>query len=116
MGACVLAVFAMLGVSELDRALTVSLYCFGIAIPLLTYFLEALVLGYLSGSSEIPTYNLAILVIAAFAFVVGLGAIFWHFSRNAGIMFTLLSIAAYLLLLYYQINVKADESVDPLRQ
>jgi hypothetical protein len=106
LGASVVAVLAMLSVSNLDRALSVSLYCFGITIPLLAYFLEALVLGSLAGISEVPTFHIGILLIAVLLFIVGLNAVFWHFSKNAGIMFMFLTVVGYFVLIFRPIRMK----------
>lgn len=97
LGISVLAVIQFLQLNELDQYLTISLYCFAFAIPLLTMFVFQLRatahLKFMIRRSHFALLgNLSITT-----GFLGLICIFLHFSKSAGAIFFLSSIAAVII-------------------
>jgi hypothetical protein len=96
-GIALIAVFQLLALPDLDKRLTVSLYCFAISIPLLAFFVLAMVAeAKYTHLSELWLYNAVPLVLGIPIWFVGLAAVFFHFSLVIGSIFSLLAILLLL--------------------
>lgn len=80
LGVCIICLSQMLGISNLDGSNQLAVACFAIAIPCL-----AALVGLKSSSPRWFSVPLAILGIIGT--IVGLAAVFFHFSGAAGISF-----------------------------
>jgi hypothetical protein len=90
-----------LGRDTFDRPLTIAMYCFAVASPLLASMV-LLVRGATWEMKWLPWPFSLFRVTARFLVVVGTGAIFWHFSTFVGLVFlsTGIFILLWLLVLY----------------
>ncbi len=101
LGVSSIAVIEFLQFPKLDTALTISLLCFSLAIPLLAMgtFMVAFVNVY-----EFPREPLwfgALQAIGEVAAVVGLGALVWHLHWVAALVFTVTSVIAFMACVIY---------------
>lgn len=97
-GISAVAVIQLLQVTALDVPLKVSLYCFAISIPMLAlYLLIILSKPNYKLQSDMWADQIAVYT-GGFCSVVGIAAIFWHFSVSIGITFIITSIFAYILI------------------
>lgn len=86
-GTCVLAVIELLGQSSLDSPLTFSLYCFAVAVPLLTLVVAVSVAQLDDAGRSLTKCEWGALKVGIVAALVGIGATFFHFSCCIGIVF-----------------------------
>src|SRR5437764_149421 len=71
----------LLQVASLDAALKIALYCFAISIPMLAAYWFIL-LGKAGNMSHFGLPEMITMVVGLWSGVIGLGAIFWHFSTR----------------------------------
>jgi len=89
-GIGVIVVTQLLALGVLDKALKVSLYCFVISIPLLSLYSLNLVVMSHNKYYSLTWYNLFSVGAGMLSALVGVGAVFWHFSRVACLIFAAL--------------------------
>jgi len=91
LGVSIVAVVQIVGRTELDFPLLVSLYSFAVAIP----FLAALV-WIIMVTETVPGGNAwyygFLAAIGSLGSLFGIGAIFWHFSKAIGAVFVVCSL------------------------
>jgi len=96
LGLGIVVVVQLISLRRLDRSLTLSLYCFAVSIPLLSMRLvNSLMFTYFEYDVSV-WYNRISPLIGGFAALLGLNALFWHFSRIAGFLFGSLCIASLI--------------------
>jgi hypothetical protein len=84
LGLNTLAVFQILGLSNLDNSLTLAIYCFAFSTPALAAYLGVLMDGEVGRIRE----RVGILaVLGGIASFIGLTAIFFHMTVGAGLVF-----------------------------
>jgi uncharacterized membrane protein HdeD (DUF308 family) len=101
LGVSSIAVIEFLQFPKLDTALTISLICFAVAMPLLAMgiFIIALTNQYQAQREPLWFGTLELLgVLAAF---FGLGAMLWHLHWIAATLFCAATLVAVLACLYY---------------
>jgi len=96
LGIAVIAVVQLLGAPAIDRSLTVSLYAFAVAVPMLAVSIYGLTveLGY--KYAVMPAYMEIAHFGGALAAITGTAGIFWHFSRLIGLTFLSISVLAVI--------------------
>ena len=103
LGISVVVVIQFVGLPQLDRALTASLYCFAVCITSLTYFLMHVLLDTGSGEavSDRP-FNKILFTIGLAAALGGVASMFLHFSYKAVIVFGALCLVVIFGELIYE--------------
>jgi hypothetical protein len=108
----VVALVQLLSVGQLDIPLKISLYCFAVSIPLLSLAS----LNRLAASAQEyivdAWYDSFAIAFGSLASFVGVGALFWHFSRIMGGLFFAISffgVIAYLRF-YFELEKVNDKS------
>jgi hypothetical protein len=102
LGLCILAVFQFLSITSFDTALKIALYCFTLAIPLLTLYLANLLMSSSYEQLANHWYHSVAVVVGGIAPVVGMGAVAWHFSVRLGSAFAVLAFVAAVLFGSYE--------------
>ena len=87
LGISVIAVVQLLGTSVIDKPLTVSLYAFAVAIPMLAISIYAVAFEASYEYTVIPIYMDIANFGGPLASIIGTAGLFWHFSRLIGITF-----------------------------
>jgi hypothetical protein len=95
-GVAIVSVIELLGLPNLDRALTVALYCFAISIPSLTYYMMTVLLDAAAErASRYPLYNAMAFFIGILASLTGVASLFVHFSYKLGLLFIVLCLLGF---------------------
>jgi len=87
--------------------LKISLYSFTIAIPILALYLLNLVAAAQFTYHELTWYNGLAFAGGVLSSLLGFAAMFWHFSRITGLLFTFLSIAGFPAVVHFHARLKA---------
>ena len=96
-GVSTVIVVQLLQLTAFDVPLKISLYCFAISIPMLTAYLVS-VLIKINHTLQVKMWSEGVAVsIGGACSIVGMGAIFWHFSISIGITFIVAVLAAFVL-------------------
>jgi len=103
LGISVVAIIQFLQLSALDTPLTVSLYSFSVAVPLLTLSVFTITVTSHLEYTVVPGYLVMTHTIGTFAAFTGTVCIFWHFSRIAGIVFLLMSLIATVIYSWFDV-------------
>jgi hypothetical protein len=108
LGISSVALIQFLQLKKLDASLTLGLYCFAIAIPVLAMGLFVIHVQELYGLEEghYPLFGDIVEMLGVLAAFAGIGAIFWHFHRLAGGVFVVVSVLAGLFALYHLVRVR----------
>jgi hypothetical protein len=101
LGIASLAVIQFLQLRTLDAALTVSLYCFAVAIPVLAMGMFIIAVQELYEVTIYPVWADWVETLGVALAFVGLGGIFWHFHCQAAIVFGAVSVLVGTLTLLY---------------
>ncbi|MCK5599088.1 hypothetical protein KAI78_05655 [bacterium] len=101
-------VIQLLGLSQLDRNLVFSLYCFTVAIPGLSATMYIFYYESLRGvtSDDLDTFcSLSLLLLSPIIAIIGLGGVFFHFSKAAGYVFIISCFISLLALILNEVKV-----------
>ena len=79
-GICTVALIQILGLTDRDIPINIALYCFAIAIPMLSTSVYALVIESAYKSTVMPWYIDAMFGVGIVGALVGTACLFWHFS------------------------------------
>jgi hypothetical protein len=107
LGVSIVAVIQIVGRSEVDRSLFVSLYAFAVAVPFLGVFIWTGDLFVTNKPSLDRWYYNFVGVAGSLASLIGIGAIFWHFSRTIGVIFILCSLFGFCVLIAFSKAIDA---------
>ena len=110
LGLSVISVVQMLGTATLDFALTASLYCFAVAIPLLATSLWVIDNELKLGRKNKPWYCVVVGVVGVSSAGFGLFAVFWHFSRSIALVFGIAYIVGVFVYVTYERSVEESSS------
>lgn len=115
-GIGVIAIIELLGIANLDRALTVSFYSFVISIPMLSVVFLTLVdeTKYEYRPRGVPRVymNIAWLV-GALSSLAGIGALIYHFAGCAAILFAFLCVIGLIAWVHYSTELKKANATTP---
>ncbi len=96
-GICIIAVIQFISLPSLDGALKVSVYCFAVSLPLLTFSLLSLVGSTNKVHSDFMWYFWVAFILGPLGSLVGIAGLFFHFSWRAGLIFSALAITCLCL-------------------
>jgi hypothetical protein len=101
LGVDIVSVTQLLSQTQLDTFLTIALYLFAIAIPIVGSYVCCLVLS--SQYRHVPEvwYHFWMMIIGASCSVFGITALFYHFSLGMGSTFILFCASAAWLCIHY---------------
>jgi hypothetical protein len=109
LGVGVISVVQLLGATTLDDSLRFSLYCFAVAIPFLSAYLQVLSFDprrkHFPGRWYVATFS----ALGPLVSLMGLGGIFWHFSRRIGLLFIAACLVAMFIWCGYEYSVKRNQ-------
>lgn len=111
-GFCAVAITQILTLENLDIFLTISMYCFALSLPfLVARFFQLLEESYHKYTINV-WYNSLITVVAMVVPIVGIGAIFLHFSWTISIVFLLGVIIAFLIFVDFLAKIETANKDD----
>ena len=110
LGIASVAVIQFLQLRTLDAALTVSLYCFAIAIPILAMGMFIIAVQDLYQVTTYPVWADLVETLGVILAFFGLGGIFWHFQCQVAIMFGAVSVLVGALTWLYLRTVTRTNS------
>lgn len=106
MGLDVIIVLQLMTLARLDKPLSVALYCFVVAIPLLAMYVLSILTTMKYEYDVWVWYHLAAILAGGLASLAGVGALFFHFSWVAGGLFALLSVLGLGAYFHYNGQLK----------
>lgn len=96
-GVSVVMLIQLLSIPTLDAALTVSLYSVSVSIPLASAALLCEMAENHFTFTEETWYSFLVIASGSLSTAVAIGAVFYHFSRLAAGLFTILSFSGFFL-------------------
>jgi|SRR5882672_12517169 len=105
-GVGVVVIVTLLGFNQLDRPLTLALYCFAGSVPLLSMVLLSAVTTTRFPLHNFFWYHTLASAVGALAALIGVNSLFWHFSRKAGSLFLFMSIIGFIGYMHYFVSLK----------
>jgi len=100
-GFCAVAVIELLAIEVLDNTLTISMYCFCIALPVLIMHLANISMEFQIEYKAVVSFESTIVKIASFIAFGGIITLFWHFSWIIGFLFLVCSISAFFIHIHF---------------
>jgi len=104
-GISTVAVIQLLGQSLLDKPLIISLYCFAISIPMLAVYSLIILMKPKFKLHRDTWAEMTIVLLGSFGAIVGVGAIFSHFSQSIGISFIVASVVGMALVVVWRAKI-----------
>lgn len=114
-GVDIIGILQLLGVSFLDSRLTLALYFFTVSLPLLAFFVFAVLIEKTRNCTLEAWYKFSALVLGMMGCLGGITLVIWHLSSNAGIVFVSLIGLGLVFINYHITRADQAEELEKLR-